>query len=151
MNNKPITQSVEILLAEDNDDDIVLIRESFAQAKLINDLHVVKDGEEALAYLRREGEYKDAVRPGIVLLDINMPRKNGFEVLKEIKADPALRHLPVVMLTTSRSEADVVRSYSEGACSYIMKPVRFEEFVGVVTTFTLYWTLVARIPPSPMR
>ncbi len=146
MNNKPTNQSVEILLAEDNDDDILLIRESFAEAKLINDLHVVKDGEEALAYLRREGEYKDAVRPGIVLLDINMPKKNGFEVLREVKADPALRHLPVVMLTTSQNEADVVKSYSEGACSYIMKPVRFEELGRVVKQFALYWALVARIP-----
>jgi CheY-like chemotaxis protein len=146
MNNKAMNQSVEILLAEDNDDDIVLIRESFADAKIINVLNVVKDGEEALAYLRREGEYKDAVMPGLLLLDINMPKKNGFEVLMEIKADAALRHLPVVMLTTSQSEADVVKSYSEGACSYIMKPARFEELGRVVKQFALYWALVARIP-----
>ncbi|MGA9351795.1 MAG: response regulator [Anaerolineae bacterium] len=149
MNNKPITQSVEILLAEDNDDDILLTRESFAEAKIINVLNVVKDGEEALAYLRREGEYKDAPMPGLLLLDINMPKKNGFEVLREVKADPALRHLPVVMLTTSQNEADVVRSYSEGACSYIMKPTRFEELNRVVKQFALYWVLVARIPARP--
>ena len=155
MNNKPLNQSIEILLAnkpieillaEDNDDDILLIRESFAEAKIVNVLNIVKDGEEALAYLRREGEYKDAVMPGLLLLDINMPKKNGFEVLKEIKADPALRHLPVVMLTTSQNEADVVKSYSEGACSYIMKPARFEELGQVLRQFALYWTLVARIP-----
>ncbi len=155
MNNKSLNQSieillanqpVEILLAEDNDDDILLIRESFADAKIVNVLNIVKDGEEALAYLRQEGGYKDAVMPGLLLLDINMPKKNGFEVLKEIKADPALRHLPVVMLTTSQNEADVVKSYSEGACSYIMKPARFEELGQVLKQFALYWTLVARIP-----
>jgi CheY-like chemotaxis protein len=146
MNNKAMNQSVEILLAEDNDDDIVLIRESFADAKIINVLNVVKDGEEVLAYLRQEGEYEDATMPGLLLLDINMPKMNGFEALREIKADPALRHLPVVMLTTSQSEADVVRSYSEGACSYIMKPTRFEELGRVVKQFALYWALVARIP-----
>jgi len=146
MNYKAMNQAVEILLAEDNDDDIVLIQESFADAKIVNVLNVVRDGEEALAYLRREGEYEDAVMPGLLLLDINMPRKNGFEVLREVKADPALRHLPVVMLTTSQSEADVVKSYSEGACSYIMKPARFEELGKVVKQFALYWALVARIP-----
>ena len=146
MNNRAMNQSVEILLAEDNDDDILLIRESFADAKIINVLNVVRDGEEALAYLRREGEHQDAVMPGLLLLDINMPKKNGFEVLREVKADAALRHLPVVMLTTSQSEADVVRSYSEGACSYIMKPARFEELGRVVKQFALYWALVARIP-----
>ena len=149
MNNKPITQAVDILLAEDNDDDILLTRESFAEAKIVNVLNVVKDGEEALAYLRREGGYKDAVMPGLLLLDINMPKKNGFEVLKEIKADAALRHLPVVMLTTSQNEADVVRSYSEGACSYIMKPARFEELSRVLKQFALYWALVSRIPARP--
>ena len=149
MNNKPITQAVDILLAEDNDDDILLIRESFAEAKIVNVLNVVKDGEEALAYLRREGGYKDAVMPGLLLLDINMPKKNGFEVMREIKADPALRHLPVIMLTTSQNEADVVKSYSEGACSYIMKPARFEELSRVLKQFALYWALVSRIPARP--
>jgi CheY-like chemotaxis protein len=143
-------QPVNILLAEDNDDDIVLARESFAQAKLTNELHVVKDGEEAMAYLRQEGKYKDAVRPGLVLLDIKMPKMDGLEVLKEIKADPSLRHLPVVILTTSHREEDVVESYAGGACSYITKPVRFQEFVTVVQQFALYWTLVSRIP-SPER
>ena len=146
MNNRALNRSVEILLAEDNDDDILLIRESFADAKIVNVLNVVKDGEEALAYLRQEGKYKDAIMPGLLLLDINMPKKNGFEVLREIKADPALRHLPVVMLTTSQSETDVVKSYSEGACSYIMKPARFEELGKVVKQFALYWALVSRIP-----
>jgi CheY-like chemotaxis protein len=139
-------QSVDILLVEDNDDDIVLVQECFAEAKFANPLHVVKDGEEAMAYLRREGEYKDATMPGLLLLDINMPKKNGFEVLSEIKSDPALRHLPVIMLTTSQREEDVVKSYSEGACSYVTKPVEFREFVRVIRHFALYWTLVARIP-----
>lgn len=141
-------QPVDILLAEDNDDDIVLIRESFTEAKLANELHVVRDGEEALAYLRREGKYKDVTMPGLLLLDIKMPKMDGFEVLQEVKSDPTLRHVPVVMLTTSERDEDIVRSYAEGACSYITKPVRFEEFVTVVTQFALYWSLVARIPPS---
>ncbi len=149
MNDRTRDQSVEILLAEDNDDDILLIQESFADAKVVNVLNVVRDGEEAMAYLRREGEYQDAVMPGLLLLDINMPKKNGFEVLREIKADPSLRHLPVVMLTTSQNETDVVRSYSEGACSYIMKPAKFEELRRVVKRFALYWALVVRIPARP--
>lgn len=149
MNDRTMDQSVEILLAEDNDDDILLIQESLADAKIFNVLNVVRDGEEAMAYLRREGEYQDAVMPGLLLLDINMPKKNGFEVLREIKADPALRHLPVVMLTTSQNETDVVRSYSEGACSYIMKPAQFEELRRVVKQFALYWALVVRIPARP--
>ncbi len=138
--------AIEILLAEDNDDDVVLIQESFADEHLANVISVVKDGEEALAYLRRQDPYANAPRPGLVLLDINMPRKNGLEVLHEMKQDPSLKSIPVVMLTTSRAEEDVVRSYGEGACSYIMKPVRFEEFQEAVHQFALYWTLVARIP-----
>jgi CheY-like chemotaxis protein len=141
-------QPVDILLAEDNDDDILLVRESFAEAKLANKLCVVRDGEEALAYLRRDGQYQDATMPGLVLLDIKMPKKDGFQALQEIKADPALRHLPVIMLTTSSREEDIVRSYAEGACSYITKPVQFDEFVRVVKQFALYWTLVARVPAS---
>ncbi len=141
-------QPVDILLAEDNDDDIVLVRESFAAAGITNRLETVKDGDEAMAYLRREGKYKDAAMPGLLLLDINMPKKGGFEVLQEIKSDPLLRHLPVIMLTTSAREEDIVKSYSEGACSYITKPVNFDEFVRVVQQFGLYWNLVARIPPT---
>ena len=140
------TQPMELLLVEDNEDDILLEREALADAKLVNLMYVVRDGVEAMALLRREGKYQNAQVPGLILLDINMPRKNGFEVLKEIKADPALMHIPVVMLTTSENEADVVKSYVKGACSYITKPMDFDKFREVVKQFSLYWALVARIP-----
>ncbi len=141
---------MEILLVEDNEDDIVLEQEALAEARLVNLMHVVRDGEEAMAYLRRQGAYRNARTPGLVLLDINMPKKNGFEVLNEIKADPALSHIPVVMLTTSESEADVVKSYARGACSYITKPMDFDKFRDVIKQFALYWALVARVP-APAR
>lgn len=137
---------MEILLVEDNEDDIVLEREALTEAKLVNLMSVVRDGVEAMAYLRREGKYKNARVPGLILLDINMPRKNGFEVLNEIKDDPALMHIPVVMLTTSDNEADVIKSYAKGACSYITKPMDFDKFREVVKQFAIYWALVARIP-----
>ena len=140
------TQPMEILLVEDNEDDIVLEQEALAEAKLVNLMHVVRDGEAALTYLRRQGEFQYAQRPGLILLDINMPRKNGFEVLNEIKADAALMHIPVIMLTTSDNEADVVKSYAQGACSFITKPMDFDKFSEVVKQFALYWALVSRIP-----
>jgi CheY-like chemotaxis protein len=142
MNSEPM----EILLVEDNEDDIVLEQEALADAKLINLLCVVRDGEQAMAYLRRHGKYQNAQAPGLILLDINMPKKNGFEVLNEIKADPALVHIPVVMLTTSDNEADIVKSYAKGACSYITKPMDFDKFRDVVKQFALYWALVATVP-----
>jgi CheY-like chemotaxis protein len=141
---------MEILLVEDNEDDILLEQEAIADAKLVNLMCVVRDGEEALAYLRRQGPYRDAQVPGLILLDINMPKKNGFEVLNEIKADPDLMHIPVVMLTTSDSEADIVKSYAKGACSFITKPMDFDKFRAVIQQFALYWALVSRIP-APQR
>ena len=143
-----MSEPVELLLVEDNEDDIVLIEEAFAEAKLMNLIFKVRDGEEALAYLRQEGQYTHRRRPGLVLLDINMPKKNGFEVLQAMKADPLLQSLPVVMLTTSDREEDVVRSYNHGACSYIRKPMSLEQFVQVVKDFELYWTMVSRVPPA---
>ena len=140
------TQPLEILLVEDNEDDILLEQEALAEAKLVNLMSVVRDGEEAMAFLRRQGRYQNAQMPGLILLDINMPKKNGFEVLNEIKADPALIHIPVVMLTTSDNEADIVKSYAKGACSYITKPMDFDKFREVAKQFALYWALVARIP-----
>ena len=143
-------RSMEILLVEDNEDDILLEQEALADAKLVNLMHVVRDGEAALNYLRRQGQYQDAQRPGLILLDINMPRKNGFEVLNEMKADAALMHIPVIMLTTSDNEADVVKSYAKGACSFITKPMDFDKFGEVVKQFALYWALVSRVP-NPER
>lgn len=137
---------IEILLVEDNEDDIIIIQEAFAGARLGNVMYAVRDGEEALAYLRREGKYRVAPVPGLVLLDINMPKKNGFEVIKEMKADPTLRSIPVIMLTMSDREEDIIRSYSGGACSYIRKPVDLDRFNDVIRQFDLYWTLVSRIP-----
>ena len=143
MNNHKL---VDILLVEDNDDDIVMIQELLAEAKLLNLIQVVKDGMEAIDYLKRKGKHQNASLPGIVLLDINLPKKNGFEVLQEIKADPQLRHLPVIMLTTSSREEDVVKSYSNGACSFVSKPVGFEKFQDAAKQLSLYWALVARVP-----
>ena len=144
------TQPMEILLVEDNEDDILLEQEALKDAKLVNLMHVVRDGEAALNYLRRQGQYQDAQRPGLILLDINMPRKNGFEVLNEMKADAALMHIPVIMLTTSDNEADVVKSYAKGACSFITKPMDFDKFGEVVKQFAIYWALVSRVP-NPER
>lgn len=139
-------QRVEILLVEDNEDDIVIIQESFAEAKLVNVLDTVRDGEEALAYLRREGRYKKTHRPRLVVLDINMPKINGFEVLERMKADPVLRQIPVIMLTMSEREEDIAFAYSNGACSYIRKPVDLDRLKNVVKHFERYWTLISRIP-----
>ena len=143
-----MSEPVDLLLVEDNEDDIVLIEEAFAESKLMNLIFKVRDGEEALAYLRQEGQYTHRRRPGLVLLDINMPKKNGFEVLQAMKADPLLQSLPVVMLTTSDREDDIVRSYTHGACSYIRKPMSLEQFVQVVKDFELYWTMVSRVPQA---
>jgi CheY-like chemotaxis protein len=143
-----IGEQMEILLVEDNEDDILLEQEALADAKLVNLMSVVRDGEEALAYLRRQGKYQNVRLPGLILLDINMPKKNGFEVLNEIKADAALRHIPVVMLTTSDSEADIVKSYARGACSFITKPMDFDKFREVIRQFALYWALVSRVPAT---
>jgi len=137
---------IEILLVEDNEDDVILIEEAFAGARMMNVINNVRDGEAALAYLRREGPYKNAVRPGLILLDINMPKKDGFEVVQELKADRQLRSIPVIMLTTSDREEDIVRSYVYGACSYIRKPVSLERFIDVVKQFEVYWTLVSLVP-----
>lgn len=141
-------QPLEILLVEDNEDDILLEQEAIAEARLVNLMYVVSDGEEAMAYLRREGKYQNAQLPGLILLDINMPKKNGFEVLNEIKVDPALMHIPIVMLTTSDSESDIVKSYAKGACSFITKPMDFDKFREVIRQFALYWALVARVPST---
>jgi CheY-like chemotaxis protein len=142
------TEPMEILLVEDNEDDILLEQEARADAILVNLMYVVRDGDEAIIYLRRQGKYHNAQVPGLILLDINMPKKNGFEVLNEIKADPALMHIPVVMLTTSDSESDIVKSYAKGACSFITKPMDFDKFREVIRQFALYWALVARIPST---
>jgi CheY-like chemotaxis protein len=137
---------IEILLVDDNDDDIVLLETSLRESQFVNLLHVARDGEAALAYLRRQGRHAGAVLPGLVLLDIHMPRMNGFEVLGAMKADPALRTIPVVILTTSACDEDVSRSYDRGACSFVTKPVGLERLQEVIRQFESYWSLVAIVP-----
>ncbi len=136
----------DILIAEDNEDDVLLIREAFEEVNMINRIAVVRDGEEALAYLRGEGPFSQTRLPGMVLLDINMPKKTGLEVLTEIKSDLRFRPLPVVMLTVSERDEDIIRSFEQGACSYIRKPVTLTRFIAVVKQFEMYWTLVSKIP-----
>lgn len=142
-------RNIVILMADDDPDDRLLAAEAFEEARLRNDLRFVEDGEELLEYLRREGEYRDPAtspRPGLILLDLNMPRKDGREALEEIKSDPALRRIPVVVLTTSRSEADLLRSYDLGANSYITKPVTFARLVDIVRDLGRYWIEIVELP-----
>jgi CheY-like chemotaxis protein len=141
-------QPIEILLVDDNDDDVVLLEESFRDSKFLNLMQIVRDGEEAIRYLQRRAPYEYARTPGLVLLDINMPKMNGFEVLRTMKSDPLLRTIPVVMLTTSTRDEDIARSYDGGACSFVSKPVSFEKLKEVIKQFTLYWTLVSVVPPA---
>src|SRR5258708_35976770 len=146
MTHEPGAQPLEILVVDDNEDDVLLLQESLRDLPKVNLLHAVHDGEEALTYLRREGQYVNAPRPGLVLLDINMPKKNGFEVLAEIKNDPLLRIIPVVMLTTSTRDADVITAYGGGACSFVTKPVNFDRLKLIAEHFVCYLTTVVQVP-----
>lgn len=139
-------QTLSVLLVDDNEDDIILIREAFEGAKLVQILSSVNDGDEALAYLRKEGFHAQAQTPALVLLDLNMPRKNGFEVLEEMKLDPALKHIPVVVLTTSKRDEDVLHSYQKGASSYLSKPADLKKLSQMTKHFELYWALTAKVP-----
>jgi CheY-like chemotaxis protein len=140
--------SITILMADDDADDRMLTRDALEESRLGNDLRFVEDGQELMDYLRREGEYAntDAPRPGIILLDLNMPRKDGRQALKEIKADPELRRIPVVVLTTSKAEEDVLRTYDLGANSFITKPVTFEGLVEIIRALGNYWFRVVELP-----
>ena len=138
---------VAILLIEDDPGDVLMTKEALADAKMANELHVVNNGEEALAFLFREGEYADAPRPGLILLDLNLPRVDGREVLARIKAEEELRRIPVVVLTTSEAEEDVLRSYDLHANAYVTKPVDFEAFVRVVRQVDDFYINVVRLPP----
>ena len=139
---------IEILLVEDSPGDAALTREALLEAKVHNHLHVVVDGDAALAFLRRTGPYQDVPRPGLILLDLNLPRKDGREVLAEIKADDRLKRIPVVVLTTSQSEADILRAYGLHANCYITKPVDFAQFVQVVRSINEFWFTVVQLPQS---
>lgn len=142
-----ITDPIEILLVEDNEPDVLLTLEAFEDARVPNRLHVARDGVEAMRFLRGEGEHSGAPRPDVILMDINMPRKTGLEVLEEIKADPGLRSIPVVMLTTSQADDDVRASYERHASGYVVKPVGFENFLGAMRAFEAFWMTFVRFPP----
>ncbi len=139
-------RSVEILVVDDSEDDVVLLREAFRGCPLVEIVGVVENGDLALQFLRQEGEFVNSRRPGLVLMDIDMPRKNGFEVLTEMQADSRLSNVPVVMLTTSKQESDILRAYGSGACSFIAKPVNFNAMKSIARHFALYWALVADVP-----
>jgi CheY-like chemotaxis protein len=145
--NKTI-RSVEILMAEDDPEDQMLVQEAFQEAHLCNELWLVEDGEQLLQFLRREGEYENVPKPGLILLDLNMPRKDGREALREIKADPKLHNIPVVILTTSSSEEDIISSYDLGVSTYIRKPVTFEKLVDVARSIGHYWFEIAELPST---
>jgi CheY-like chemotaxis protein len=144
---QPLGRPAEILLVEDNSGDVELTREALDVAKVNNNLQVVSDGIEAIAYLRRQGPYAAAPRPDLILLDLNLPRKDGREVLAEIKADEELRVIPVVVLTTSRADEDILESYRLNANSYINKPGNFDGFADVVRAIDGFWFTVVLLPP----
>ena len=137
---------IEILLVEDNPGDVRLTMEALRDGKVRNNLHVAKDGVEAMAFLHQEGPHENAARPDLVLLDLNLPRKDGREVLAEIKADPELQTIPVVVLTTSRAEQDVLQSYQLQANCYISKPVDLEQFITVVRSIEEFWLTIVTLP-----
>jgi len=140
---------IEILLVEDNAADVRLTREALKDAKVYNQLHVAADGVEAMAFLRREGSHSGAPRPDLVLLDLNLPKKDGREVLEEIKQDAGLQNIPVVILTTSRAEEDVLRSYQLRANAFVTKPVDLERFLEVVRSIESFWLEIVRLPGAP--
>jgi two-component system, chemotaxis family, response regulator Rcp1 len=139
---------VEILLVEDNPGDERLTREALKEGKVYSNLHWVKDGVEAMEFLRRQGKYSGVPRPDIILLDLNLPKKDGREVLQDIKNDPELKRIPVVVLTTSKAEEDVLRTYNLHANCYVTKPVDLEKFIVVVKSIDVFWLTVVTLPPN---
>jgi CheY-like chemotaxis protein len=139
---------VEILLVEDNPGDVRLTREALKEGKIRNNLNVVGDGVEALRYLRREGPYAESTRPDLILLDLNLPRMDGREVLEAVKADPSLRLIPVVVLTSSAAEQDIVRAYDLHANCYVSKPVDLDQFIHVVKSIEDFWFSIVKLPPE---
>ena len=142
-------KAITILYADDDAEDRMLVKDAWAENRLANELHFVEDGEELMDYLRRRGSYThlaDKPLPGMILLDLNMPRKDGREALQEIKADPRLRSIPVVVLTTSKAEEDILRAYDLGVNSFILKPVTFQSLVDLTLTLSKYWFEVVELP-----
>jgi chemotaxis family two-component system response regulator Rcp1 len=140
--------SVNILIIEDNRADIRLAQEILKKGKMVVNLHAVLDGEEAMKYLRKEDKYKEVNRPDLILLDLNMPKKDGREVLEEIKLDEKLKSIPVVIMTISKSEEDILRSYSLHANAYIVKPIELDQFIKVIMTIEDFWFTIVRLPPD---
>jgi CheY-like chemotaxis protein len=146
-NNHKILKPIEILMADDNKGDVRLTLEALKGAKVKNNIHVVGDGVEAMAFLRKEGKYANMPRPDILLLDLNMPKKGGIEVLQEIKTDAELKCLPVVILTVSQSEEDIMKSYNLHANCYISKPVDLNQFIKIVNSLEDFWFTIVKLPP----
>ena len=145
---KNMCNVVEVLMVEDNPGDVRLVKEAFIENKICNNLHVVNDGEEALTFLRQEGKYAGVPAPDIILLDLNLPKKNGIEVLKEIKNNHGFRRIPVVVLTSSKAEQDILESYNLHANCYITKPVDMDQFVKVIKYIENFWFAIVSLPPK---
>ena len=146
MSSKAIGKPIEILLVEDTPGDVRLTKEALKDGKVLNKLHTVEDGIEALAFLNQEGKYVDAPRPELILLDLNLPKKDGRDVLAEIKGNGDLKRIPVVVLTTSRSEEDILKSYDLNANCYITKPVDLDQFISVVRSINEFWLSIVKLP-----
>ena len=140
--------TIEILLVEDNPADVRLTTEALKEEKIYNNLHVATDGVEAMAFLRREGKYAKALRPDLILLDLNLPKKDGREVLEEIKSDDDLKTIPVVVLTVSQAEEDILKSYNLHANCYITKPVDLDQFIKVIRSVQEFWLTIVKLPPN---
>ena len=145
------TKLPDVLMVEDNPADVRLTREAFRDGNIPNTLTVARDGVEAIDYLHHRGRFADADRPDLILLDLNLPRKNGREVLAEIKADPSLMRIPVVVLTTSRAETDVLKTYELHANCYVVKPVDFDQFIDVIQSIENFWLTAVTLPPTTQR
>jgi CheY-like chemotaxis protein len=146
MSNDAECEIVDVLLVEDDEGDVLMTREAFEHYRIRNTLHVVTDGEQALQFVRQTGDFTDAPRPGLIMLDLNLPRRDGLEVLAELKGDPDLRLIPVVILTTSQAEEDIVRSYSLYANAYVTKPVDFEHFIEAIRQIDSFFITVVKLP-----
>ena len=151
MNNVRIGKPIEILPVEDNPGDVRLTLESLRDAKMLNHLTAVEDGVEAMAFLRRQGKYTNVPRPDVILLDLNLPKKDGREVLAEVKSDDDLKRIPVVIITTSRAEEDILKTYNLHANCYISKPVDLDQFIRVVKSIEDFWFTVVKLPPNGGR
>lgn len=146
--NESLVRSIDILLVEDNPGDARLAKEALNESKIKNRLHFVGDGEEASDFLFRKGKYEDAPRPDLILLDLNLPKKDGRELLSEIKNDPHLKRIPVVILTTSKAEEDILKTYNLHANCYITKPLDLDQFIKVVRSIEEFWLTIVRLPPA---